>query len=111
MLGCGTLSRFQNPRSHAAGDDDFSLAFALGKEPHNLNAIELRHGQIDGENIGARPGKSLKEFFRLGHKFGFKTEALGDPLDGLTDGRIIVEDENASAWHWVLPLPAGASFH
>jgi hypothetical protein len=46
---------------------------ALGKEPHNLNAVELRHGQIDGENVGTHLGKPLKELFRLSHKFGFKT--------------------------------------
>jgi hypothetical protein len=72
------------------------VAFALGEETHDLNAVEFGHDEIDGDDVRIYPFQSLKEIVGAGYELGNEAEALSDPLDGLTHGRIVIEDENTS---------------
>ena len=94
-----SLGGIEHPGAHAAGDDDLGLAFALRQQPHDFNAVEIRHHQIDGDDLRVHLDQFLEEASARVTNSASKAEALRNPLDGLTDGCVIVEDENASVRH------------
>ena len=81
------LGGVKDASAHAAGDDDFTVAFALGEETHDFNAVEFGHNEIDGDDVRAGAVKALKEIVGANDEVGCEAQTLQQST-GWSDPRL-----------------------
>jgi hypothetical protein len=60
---------------------------------------------------GGNRAQQAEEFMGVSDKLRLKAKALRNPLDRLTNGRVVVEDKNAPVCHWLLHVDVECTKH